>query len=277
MTFHSYATDLAPGDFSNATGNIYRHDLLGGTTVLVSQNRTLLGGGNNDSSDGRISDNGCAISFLSYANDLIFGDGNNQTDVFAWNTGVTGIDLALTKTASTGSVAQGGALSYTITVTNYGLATATSVVLTDALPASLTFVSATTSQGTCNVGSLSAAAGVRVTLNVTANLAGSVTNSANTSATQADFNPANNSASAIVLVTGAAPPALSIIATNGSQLFLNWPYPSSGYSLETTTNLLPISVWSPVTNAVSNNGLINFLILNLNIAEPARFYHLRHP
>lgn len=29
--------------------------------------------------------------------------------------------------------------------------------------------------------------------------------------------------------------------------------------------------------SVSNNGLINFLPFNVITAEPARFYHLRHP
>ena len=286
VTFRSFALDLAPGDYSNANGNIFRRDLLAGSTVLVSQNRTLLGGGDNNSYAGRISDNGNAISFLSSADDLIFGDANNSDDAFAWSTGVTGVDLALTKTASAGSVAQGGALTYTLAVTNYGLAAATSIVVTDALPASLTFVSTTTSQGsfstvgnlfTANLGTLNVAAGARITINVTANTAGSVTNTATTSATQSDFNPANNTSTAIVQVTGPAAPVLSITSTNGNQLFLNWPYPSAGYSLETTTNLLPITAWAPVTNAVSNNGLINFLFLNVNPAEPARFYHLRHP
>ena len=177
-------------------------------------------------------------------------------------------------------------MSYTITITNYGLATATGVVVTDALPAALAFVSATSSQGavtnsggvvSCTVGNLNVAAGARIIINVTANIAGYVTNSASTSANQTDFNPANNTGSAVVLVTGAAPLALSVTVTNGSQLFLNWPYPSSGYNLETTTNLAPAGIWSSVTNSISNNGLINFVILNVNPAERERFYRLHHP
>ncbi len=286
VVFQSDASDLAPGDLSVATANIFRRDLLAGSTALVSQNRTLLGGGDGYSYDGRLCDDGHAVSFLSSANDLIFGDANNNDDAFAWTTGVTGVDLAISKTASAGSVAQGGALSYTLTLTNYGLAAATSVVVTDALPASLTFVSATTSQGsctnnaglfTCNLGTLNVAAGASITINVTAGAAGSLTNTASTSASQTDFNPANNTSSAVVLVSGPAAPTLSIITTNGSQLFLNWPYPSAGYTLETATNLAPPSLWLPVTNSVSNNGLINFLLLNVNPAEPARFYQLRHP
>ena len=286
VTFRSYATDLVPGNFANASGSVFRRDLQAGTTVLVSQNRALTGEGNANSYSPTISDSGAVVSFLSSASDLIFGDANSTDDAFAWTTGVSGIDLAITKTASAVSVAQGGALSYTLTVTNYGLIAATSVVVTDALPASVTFVSATTTQGTfnnsgglftANIGTLNIGAGARITINTTATAAGSVTNTASTSGTQTDFSPGNNSASAVVSVTGLAGPALSIVSTNGSQIFLNWPYPSAGYTLQTTTNLAPVSVWLPVTNAVSNNGLINYLILNLNPAARVRFFRLQHP
>jgi|GEM_PF-411240 len=286
VTFHSYATDLVPGNFSNNSGSVFRRDLQAGITVLVSQNRALTGEGNANSFAPTVSDNGAVVSFLSSASDLIFGDANSADDVFAWTTGVSGIDLAITKSASAASVAQGGALSYTLTVTNYGLTTATSVVVTDALPAALTFVSASASQGTFshtgglvsfNLGSLSVGAGAVLSVNTTATVAGSVTNTAFTSAPQTDFNPGNNHASAVVLVTGGAAPALSIASINGNQLFLTWPYPASGYGLETTTNLLPLTVWSPVANAVLNNGLVNYLYLNVNPSETARFFRLRHP
>ena len=196
------------------------------------------------------------------------------------------VDLALDKDASASVVAQSASLVYTLTVTNHGTATASSVVVTDALPAAVSFVSASATQGgvvnssglvTWNVGSLAPHGGARLTITVTASTAGSVTNSASAAAAETDFVPGNNSDSVIVLVTPPTAPPLSATVTNGSQLFLSWPYPSSGYGLETTTNLAPISVWVPVTNAVSNNGLINFLILNVNTMEPARFYHLRHP
>ena len=288
VAFQTYASDLVPGDFSKFTGNILRRDLLAGSTTLVSQNRTLLGGGNNYSYGSSISYSGGGIAFISAASDLILDDANFTEDIFAWLAATNGgsIDLALGKTASAASVAQGAGITYTLAITNYGIAIASGVVVTDALPASLSFVSATSSQGTVannsglvtgNVGTLNPGAGLRLTINVTATTAGYVTNTATTAANTSDLNSANNTGSAIVLVTAPAAPALSVMVTNGSQLFLSWPYPSSGYSLETTTNIAPISVWVPVGNSVSNNGLINFLILNINIAEPARFYHLRHP
>jgi uncharacterized repeat protein (TIGR01451 family) len=287
VSFHSYATDLVPGNFSNDSGSIFRRDLVAGTTVLVSQNLSLNGEGNANSPSSTISASGAAVSFLSSASDLILGDVNGADDAFAWIApGVPAIDLAITKTASAASVAQGGALSYTLTVTNYGIINASSVVVTDALPASVTFVSATTSQGTfnnnaglftANLGTVNLGSGASITINVTANTIGSVTNTATTRAAQTDPNLGNNSATVIVAVTGASAPQLTAQSTNTSQLFLKWPYPSSGYTLQTATNLLPVIVWSPVTNTVSNNGLVNYLLLNVNAAERTRFFRLYHP
>ncbi len=286
VTFHSYATDLTPGDFSLDSGSVFRRDLQAGSTVLVSEDLSLFGEGNGNSYNPTISDDGSVVSFLSLASDLILGDANGVSDAFAWTTGSSGIDLAITMTPSASSVAQGGALTYTLTVTNYGLTNATGVVVTDALPASLTFVSATGSQGTfsnnagvfsASIGALNIGAGAQITINVTAAAAGSVTNTAVTSGNQPDFNPGNNTASAVVLVTGSSNPSLSAMVTNGTQLYLSWPYPSSGFNLQTATNLAPSNQWSALTNSVSNNGLLNYVILNINHSEPDRFFRLAAP
>ena len=58
---------------------------------------------------------------------------------------------------------------------------------------------------------------------------------------------------------------------------MSWPYPSSGYNLETATNLVPVTIWLPVTNSISNNGLLNYVILNVSHADKARFYRLHNP
>src|SRR5262249_45650729 len=61
-----------------------------------------------------------------------------------------GADLAVTKTVSNSTPTVGDTIIYTVTVTNGGPANATGVALTDLLPAGLTFISATPSQGTYN-------------------------------------------------------------------------------------------------------------------------------
>ena len=60
-------------------------------------------------------------------------------------------NLAVTKSASVASATVGTPFSYTLTVFNKGSVTASKVVLTDTLPASVTYNSATpTGGGTCN-------------------------------------------------------------------------------------------------------------------------------
>src|SRR5690242_14760632 len=60
-------------------------------------------------------------------------------------------DLAVDKADSPDPVATNGALTYTITVSNFGPDTATNVVVTDKLAGGLTYVSATSTAGKCNL------------------------------------------------------------------------------------------------------------------------------
>jgi len=103
----------------------------------------------------------------------------------------------------------GGQFSYTITVANAGPDQATNVVVTDELPAGLTFVSATPSQGscagtttvTCTLGTLNSGAGATITLTVQA--PGSPTTLLNTAtviASQSDPDTTNNSSTVSVAV-----------------------------------------------------------------------------
>lgn len=118
-------------------------------------------------------------------------------------------DLAVTKVDSPDPVAVGSNLTYTITVTNNGPATATGVTLTDTLPANVTFISATSTQGTCtgtstvtcNIGTLGANASRTVTIVVTPAIAGGISNTATVTANEPDINTANNTAAAVTTVT----------------------------------------------------------------------------
>lgn len=116
-------------------------------------------------------------------------------------------DLGVTKTVDDAAPTVGDNVVFTITIHNNGPSDATNVVLTDQLPATLSFVSAAPSQGSYNpgtglwsIGTLTAAGPTSTaTLTLTATVvdAGATTNTATvTGADQPDPNPANNSDSA---------------------------------------------------------------------------------
>ena len=94
--------------------------------------------------------------------------------------------VSITKTASPESVRTGELLTYTITVRNNGTTPAANVVLSDVIATSVSLGSISTSQGTCsavspvicNLGTLAPGASATVTVRVTPNAAGALTNTA---------------------------------------------------------------------------------------------------
>ncbi len=129
-----------------------------------------------------------------------------------------GADMSISKVGSPSAVSPGGALTYTLTVHNAGPATATGVTVTDVLPATVGFVSASASQGacggttavTCSLGTLSTGASVTVTIVVRAGPAGSLSNTASVTANESDPDISNDSSTSVVSVGAASGiPALS--------------------------------------------------------------------
>ena len=72
VAFISAATNLVTGPV-NTNGNVFRRDLVTGSTVLVSVGTDGVSPGNNDASDLVISSNGQFIAFLSQASNLVAG------------------------------------------------------------------------------------------------------------------------------------------------------------------------------------------------------------
>ncbi len=117
--------------------------------------------------------------------------------------GPANTDLAITKTDSPDPVTVGSNLTYTITVTNNGPFDATGVTMTDPLPAEVTFVFATPSQGTCSesagtvtcvLGSLANGTNSTVEIVATPTVPGTITDTATVAGDQFDPDPANNTA-----------------------------------------------------------------------------------
>jgi uncharacterized repeat protein (TIGR01451 family) len=122
-------------------------------------------------------------------------------------------DLALTKTASPDPAPAGGDMRYTLLVTNNGPDTATGVIVTDVLPGSITFMSASPSQGTCSgtttvtcsLGTIMNSMTASVEILVVTSGTGTITNSASVTSDASDPVPGNNSATLDTsVVTGTA-------------------------------------------------------------------------
>ncbi|MCU1347909.1 MAG: domain containing protein [Acidobacteria bacterium] len=112
-------------------------------------------------------------------------------------------DVGIVKSIPPGLYIAGQPITFTLDVTNNGVQTAAGIVVTDTLPAGMTFISATppgacsgTTTVTCNAATL--ASGATTTFTITATLpatAGPVTNSASVTTATGDSFPANNSSS----------------------------------------------------------------------------------
>jgi uncharacterized repeat protein (TIGR01451 family) len=126
-----------------------------------------------------------------------------STDVFFSH--ITAVDLSLTKRGSPDTLPVGSLLTYTLDVTNNGLATARGVTLTDLLPKNVRLRSADSDHGRCaqrtlrriecNLAELSSGETATVTIVVRPTKKGTIVNTATVSASQpADLNLTNNTA-----------------------------------------------------------------------------------
>jgi uncharacterized repeat protein (TIGR01451 family) len=113
-------------------------------------------------------------------------------------------DLRLMKTGPEGRAPIGRNMTYTITVTNDGPDPAQDVTVTDALPPSVTFVSATPSQGgcieesgevICELGTLGSNTTATIDIVVKPTQAGMITNIASVTSSTSDPVPSNNTSS----------------------------------------------------------------------------------
>jgi uncharacterized repeat protein (TIGR01451 family) len=144
------------------------------------------------------------------------------------------IDLAITKVGNPSSQTIGtSAVTWTLTVTNNGPNGATGVNVADPLPAGTTFISVSTTQGTCTGGALiscqlgSMAVGTSVTITLVTNpvTTGTLTNTTTVVGNEQETNTANNTATASVVVNPGVfkPPVVhycTALAVSPKQLFV---------------------------------------------------------
>src|SRR6185437_11808429 len=134
--------------------------------------------------------------------------------------GCPAAELAVTQSASVGTVPLGGLVTYTLEAVNRGPEAAPSVVLTDSLPAAATLMSATSSGGACSfgtivrcdLGTLASGASADVAVTVRLNAAGTAVSAARVNSVvldsaharvpaAGDTNPANDTVTTKVAVS----------------------------------------------------------------------------
>jgi len=129
-------------------------------------------------------------------------------------------DLSITKNVVPGSVTQGNNVTFNLAVLNSGPDAAVNVVVSDTLPAQLSYVSATPSVGscnvvtqtiTCNLGTLNASSSATIQIVATMTGTGSTTNIAAVASDTADGDGTDNQAQVTFTIL-AAPAAVPIPA-----------------------------------------------------------------
>ena len=191
-------------------------------------------------------------------------------------------DLAITKTAGSGSVNAGASAVYTLVATNIGPSAVVGATVTDTAPAGLTFGSwtcAATAGSSCpasgsgNIAALvNLSNGGSATFTVNATVAGSASGSITNTATVAvppgvtDPNPGNNSSSFTVTVKPVADLAITksdgggSVEPGGSTTYTivvsnNGPSNVSG---ATVSDVLPAAITSDTFTAVGSGGATGF-------------------
>jgi uncharacterized repeat protein (TIGR01451 family)/uncharacterized delta-60 repeat protein len=169
---------------------------------------------------------------------------NNVVPLVTTISGTTS-DLSIGLVGSPNPVVMGANVTFTISATNLGPATATSVIVTNILPSGFSFVSASSGYSnaggmvTWNVGNLVSGARTNLSLVVKTTAGGTITNDVSIGSTVNDPLKGNNKASAKIVVD-----TVQLASSRaGSNLIFTWP---QGYVLESTPTLNPAN-WIQVT------------------------------
>ncbi|QDS90303.1 Cna protein B-type domain protein [Rosistilla ulvae] len=286
-------TNLLPGDYivqlpeSNFdTGGVLNNFVS--STGVADPNNDI----DNDDNGVMLAGQGivsAAITLLANSEPTNDGDTNSDTNLSLDFGVVSTLDIQVVKSLSTTTptAIAGDQLTYVLTILNNGPIDGTGVTVTDTLPASLSIVSMTSSQGsvtsngnalTADLGNLASGATATITVVTTlaASAAGTVSNTANVTSNETDSDPTNNQSTVVNTITQETD--LSITKTDvgdptspGNTIDYNLTVTNNGPSNATgvvVTDNLPTGVTfvsgtgsqGTVTN---NNGVITANVGNL--------------
>ncbi len=249
--FLSLITSVANrGTYDGGTGNWDLGYLNNGETETLT-----LTASPNASTSGSIISNTAAITALDQS------DSNSDNDSYSVDITVNSVDVQIVKLVNDNAPNETSIISYTIAATNLGPGEATFFRISDPLPAGITFVSASASQGTYNestgvwdIGTVANAISHTLSVSVSVDegtLGDTISNTASLgNVAQNETNPANNTSTTSITV---APPE------EEPTINLLWPVP--GYA----TDVLP--------GARSREKVLTFAYTNLG-SEPDTLHTL---
>ncbi|HEV7508167.1 MAG TPA: proprotein convertase P-domain-containing protein [Thermoanaerobaculia bacterium] len=193
VSYTSSATGGATGNTASGSGNINDTalNLPAGSSVTYTAICSI-----DPAATGSLTNTATISSAVTDPNPA----NNSATDTDSL---VPSADLSLTKVlTTTGTIHVGDNVTFALTVTNNGPSNATNVVVTDTLPAGLTYVSNSCGASfasptlTWTIPALASGASASCNLTVMVNQPGTFVNVASATATQSDPTPANNAATA---------------------------------------------------------------------------------
>jgi len=189
-------------------------------------------------------------------------------------------DLALGLLDAPDPVAIGSNLVYTLTVSNLGPATAINVKLTNTLPATVNFVSASpagylligNSVVFTNLGNIGSGAQIPASITVQPAAGGEITDTATVSSIVTDSLKANNTVAVKTVVEGGG--VRLTVGRSGDNFVISWPASAASYILESANTLNTPITWSQVTTPPAQ--LVgDQKVVTVGTTNASRFFRLR--
>lgn len=194
----AYISSEPAGEYGNGTVGWNLGEIEPGANAILSVVARVDQG-----TGGSIINNIASITKVDQA------DPDNSNNSAVADVGIQLADLEVNKTVNAPKPNEGDAITYEITISNNGPDAATNIVVTDMLPAGVTYISHAPGQGNYidslwNVGDLAANSAVTLTIETKVDIGkggNTITNAASIKAVdQADHNIDNNSAEAVITV-----------------------------------------------------------------------------